>query len=153
MEMTRSQILLCMPVDNVTATLVLHDGARSNVMLFVPAGEDVSGVVAGGRPFVPVVRDGRVCLVARAAIASLAVASAAVAVPGAPEDELPSERQRAAIQLRSGVRIEGELRWVTETGRRRTTDYLNHEAPFFVVHDGDTTHYVAKAHVATVTEL
>ena len=35
--MRRSQAIQRMPVNSVLATLILHDGERSDVLLFVPA--------------------------------------------------------------------------------------------------------------------
>ena len=150
MSMTRSQMILRMPVENVNAVVVLHDGERSEVMLFIAGGEDVTRVVAEGKPFVPMVRGGRVCLIARAAIACLVVPSR---LAGLSDPELPTVQQKASIKLRSGVVVEGLLEWVNETGRRRTTDYLNTETPYLIVRAGDTTHFVVKAHIAVVTEI
>lgn len=150
MSMTRSQMILRMPVENVNATVILHDGERAEVMLFVAGGEDVSGVVTDPRPFVPMVKGGRVCLIARPAIAALSVASQHAG--GASDDDLPMVRQKAAIKLRCGVVLEGELVWVNETGRRRTTDYLNHDTPYLVLRAGDVTYFVVKEQVAMVTE-
>lgn len=153
---TRSQAILCLPVESVNAELVLHDGERAAVMLFVAGGEDLTRLFSG-KPFVPVVRGGRVCLVARDAIACVAVPAPAAAAAGsdASADGLPWERQRVAVKLRSGALVEGEVRWVPPPGlaRRRTTDGLNLDAPYFAVHAGPTTYLVAKAHVATISEV
>lgn len=150
MNLTRSQAILFMPVENITAVVTLHDGERVECMLFVPDGEDVSQVVGPGKPFVPVVRRGRVCLIARAAIACVAV-STRLARQEMDED-IPFVTQQAAVKLRCGTVIEGELRWVPPEDRKRTTDYLNGDQPFFVVHGPETAYFVVKAHVATVTE-
>jgi hypothetical protein len=152
--LSRSQILLRLPVENVNADLTLHSGERAPVMLFVHAGEDVSRVIGEGPPFVPMVRGGRVCLVARDAIACLTVELRhGHRYAGAPEPELPCEHQRAAVQLRSGVVLEGELRWVATTGRKRTTDHLNAPPPVLAVATAELVHFVAKAHIAMITEL
>lgn len=154
--MTRSQAILCLPVENVNADLVLHDGERATVMLFVAGGEDLTALFSG-RPFVPVVRGGRVVLVARDAIACIGVPARCAAAAGADAgaDGLPYERQRVVVKLRSGGLVDGEVRWAPPPGvaRRRTTDGLNLAAPYFAVHAGATTYLVAKAHVATVTEV
>jgi hypothetical protein len=147
---TRSQAILRMPIDNVSADLVLHDGERAPVMLFIHGGEDVTRVLCEPRPFVPVVRGGRVCMVARAAIACLVVPAHHA---GAREGDLPCEHQQVAVKLRSGALIEGEVRWVPEVKRRRVSDYLNADAPYFIVHAGDLRYFVVKAHVSMVSEL
>lgn len=150
--MRRSQAILRLPVDNVTAKLILHDGERSDVLLFIAAGEDVTRLLAPGDPFVPMIKHARFCLVARAAMAAIGVSQSAAAEA---DDGLPVERQRARVQLRSGAVLEGELRWTAPEGERRTADHVNDEAPYFIVHasDGHTAYYIAKAQVATIEEL
>lgn len=150
--MRRSQVILRLPVDSVTATLILHDGERSDVLLFIAAGEDVTRLVSPGDPFVPMIKHARFCLVARTAIAAIGLSGE----PAAPDfDGLPVERQRARVQLRSGTAIEGELRWTAPEGERRTADYVNDSPAYFLIHasDGHTTYYIAKAQVATIEEL
>ena len=152
MSVTRSQAILVMPVENVNAMLTLHDGERAEVMLFIPAGEDVSRIVRDGEPFVPVVWRGRVCLIARATIACVAVSTR---LAGKVDDfeELPCEKQKASIKLRSGSIVEGDLRWIGPRERKRTTDHLNADAPYLVVYGNETIYFVVKAHIAMVTEL
>lgn len=150
--MRRSQVILRLPVDSVTATLILHDGERSDVLLFIAAGEDITRLVSPGDPFVPMIKHARFCLVARTAIAAIGVTDP----PADPElDGLPVECQRARIQLCSGAALEGELRWTAPEGERRTADYVNDSPTFFILHaaDGHTTYYIAKAQVATIEEL
>jgi hypothetical protein len=151
-NMRRSQAILRLPVDSVLASLTLHDGERSDVLLFIAAGEDVSRLLGPGDPFVPMIRNARFCLVARAAIAAIAI----VTGPVVDDDgALPVEHQRARVRLRSGVAIEGELQWTAPEGERRTADYLNDGEALFQIHavQPATIHYIAKAHVATVEEL
>ena len=133
-----------LPVDHVTASLVLHDGDRSDVVIFV------SRDVLGARePFLPMIRAGKLALVARGAIAALGLPS----VPVAPkEDDLPVETQLASIRLRSGQLIEGELRWTGPANSQRTADFLNSDEPFIKVHAAETTYYVVKQHIALVEE-
>lgn len=138
-----------MPTDAVNADLVLHDGERSTVVLFIHGGEDVPQLFSGAKRFVPVVRSGRVCLVARAAIASIAVPGQHA---GIRDGDLPTVRQRVIVRLRSGGFVEGEVAWVPDSSRTRTADYLNLDAPIFTVQAGETTYFVAKEHVAMVSE-
>lgn len=146
----RSQAILRMPVDYVDATLILHDGDRAEVIFMLPRGEDVARLVSEGDAFIPVMRNARICIVARTAIACIGVPAAAA--PRA-DDGLPVEKQRATVKLRSGMMIEGELRWTAPAGKERTADHLNNnDAPYVVVYATDTTYYVIKAHIATVDE-
>jgi hypothetical protein len=151
--MRRSQAILRLPVDSVTAKMILHDGERSDVLLFIAAGEDLTRLMSPGDPFVPMIKHARFCLVARTAIAAVGITEPAGA--DADSDGLPVERQRARVQLRSGVTLDGELRWTAPEGERRTADYVNDSPAFFLLHaiDGHTTYYIAKAQVATIEEM
>jgi hypothetical protein len=146
----RSQAILRMPVDYVDATLILDDGERSEVIFFVPPGEGIARMVAAGDAFIPVMREAKVCIVARAAIACVGVAAK---IAGAPDAELPHETQRVAVKLRGGTRLEGELTWPVVEGKQRTADYLNSTSTYFVLHAGEVNYFILKAHVATVQEL
>lgn len=144
----RSQAILRMPVEYVDASLVLHDGERSDVIFFVPPGETLARLVSAGDAFLPVMRNAKITIVSRAAIAAVGIVTTAAA-----DAELPSERQRAAVKLRSGTVLEGELTWTIVSGKQRTADFLNSDSPYFELRAGDTTYLVIKAHVATVQEL
>lgn len=145
----RSQVILRMPVDHVAAALILHDGERFDGILFISPSEDIARVLAAKEPFLPVVRNGRVCLIARTAIASIGVPASLVV----PQDgDLPVEKQMSSVKLRSGVVLEGELRWTGGAGQSRTADYLNTEDVHFEVHTETTRYYVVKHHVALVEE-
>jgi hypothetical protein len=147
--MRRSQQIMRLPVDDVYATLVLHDGDRSEVILFVSPDEDIEHVLGAREPFLPVVRNGTIALVARGAIAAVGIPSVTVL----PIDgDLPVERQGASVRLRSGVTLDGELRWTAPAGAQRTADYLNADEPIVKVHAGDTTYYVVKSQIAVVEE-
>ncbi len=138
-----------LPVDHVTASLVLHDGDRSEVVIFVSPDEDIARVLAAREPFLPMIRGGKLALVARAAIAALGLPS----IPSIPQDDdLPVETQVASIRLRSGQLIEGELRWTGAPGSQRTADFLNSDELYIKVYAGNTTYYVVKHHIAVVEE-
>ncbi len=63
------------------------------------------------------------------------------------------EHQKAAIKLRSGVVLEGELRWAGPAGRQRTADHMNNnEASYVLLHAGAINYFVVKVHIATVDE-
>jgi hypothetical protein len=145
----RSQVILRMPVDHLNASLILHDGEHLDVVLFISPSDDIARVLGSTEPFLPMVRNGRVVLIARSSIATLGLP----AVPVVPQEgDLPIEKQAAVIKLRSGAKLEGELQWTGPAGRQRTADHLNAEELFFKVHTADTTHYVVKSHVAMVEE-
>jgi hypothetical protein len=145
----RSQVIMRLPVDHVTATLILHDGDRSDVVIFVSPDEDIARVLAAREPFLPMVRSGKVALIARTAIAALGL-------PAMPtisqEGDLPLDKQTATVRLRSGQLIDGELRWTGAASARRTADHLNSDEPYIQVFSGNTTWYVVKHHVALVEE-
>jgi hypothetical protein len=147
---SRSQAILRLPVDRTPATMYLHDGLRSEVELFLPLAETVLDLLTASGTFLPVMRRDRVCLVARAAIACLAVADDTGAEAG--DTVLPVVHQLVQVHLRSGVVLEGELRWLAPQDRRRTGDHLNDGAPAFALHGGGLVHHVIKAHVALVEE-
>jgi hypothetical protein len=145
----RSQAILRMPVDMVDAIMILHDGDRSDVLLFVPPTEDVARVMASGSPFLPVMREASMCLVARDAIACLGVAAAL-----APklEDDFPAEEQKVKVTLKSGRVLEGTMKWVPLADARRTADHLNSDSSQLVLFTGEQAWIVAKSHVAMVRE-
>ena len=143
----RSQAILRMPVDMVNATIVLHDGERNEVMLFVPSGEGILRMLAERTPFVPVVLKGRVMLIARDVIAAIAIDKAPVDV----ELGLPAEEQRVKVKLRAGTLLEGTLSWCP-AGQQRTKDHLNSDDSYFELHVDQLTYFVVKAQVATVQE-
>ena len=137
------------PVDYVDALLVRHDGARCDVIVFVPPDEDLVRVLTEGEQFLPMASAGRILLVARASIAALGV-------PSTPriqrDDDLPLERQAAVVHLRNGQTVEGELRWTASASANRTADYLNGDETYLEVHNSDITYYVIKSHIAFVEE-
>lgn len=144
----RSQPLLRLPKNQTPAQLTMHDGERAQVFLFVAPGDSLTHVLDEDSRFVPMGFSSGTRLVARDAIAALSVH----VMHAHAEDELPGERQRAVIKLRSGTLVKGELRWVAPEGRRRTLDFLNSETPYFVAYDTEHVHYVFKSHVALVEE-
>ena len=148
--MRRSQVILRMPVDNISVTLILHDGARSEVMLFVPPTEDIARLIGPqGERFLPMFAGSELRLVARDAIACIGMPS----IPRLHRDgDLPVEVQRAAVALRSGTVLEGELRWTGVAGQARTADYLNADGDTIELHATDTTFHVVKSHIVMVTE-
>lgn len=147
-SMKRSQAILRMPVDMVDVCMILHDGDRSDVLLFVPPTEDVARMLCEGAEFLPVMREAAMCMVARSAIACMKVPAKA-----APRlDDFPSEQETVKVTLRSGTVIEGIMKWIPPFGRQRTADHLNSDAPLIVVHDGDVAYLIVKSHIAMVRE-
>lgn len=146
---SRNQIGLRVPVDHIEVTLVMHDGQRVEVVLFVPPGEELGEFLATGAAFLPTTRDGHPFFIARAAIAGVGIQP-----PHLPQldEELPMEQQHARVTLRSGATIDGTLQWVGLDGRRRTSDGLNAEGDYLVVVSDAMTFLVKKTHVATVSE-
>ena len=145
----RSQPIMRLPVDRVSAQLTLHDGERFEGILFLPGGEQVPELLSEGEPFIPVGHGNTVRLVARSALACIAIPSR----PDLADADLPIERQQATIRLRSGAVVTGELRWTAPPGWRRTGDHLKDSARHVTVHGGGITTFVAKAHIAWVEEI
>ena len=149
-NMRRSQAILRMPVEHITASMVLHDGVRAEVVLFLPPTEDIVHMLGPSGPrFIAMIMGSGVSLVARDAVACMAVPSN---VASALDGDLPIETQRASVKLRSGVAIEGELRWTAHGGAQRMSDYLNSNASSFELHAPNLIHHIVKAHVACVDE-
>ena len=94
--MRRSQVILRMPVDHVVATLMMHDGTKSDVVLFVPPTEDIGHLLSGGPTFLPTIKDGRIAIIAREAIASIGTPEVTV-IPR--EDDLPIQRHHGKLAL------------------------------------------------------
>ncbi|MBA2538267.1 MAG: hypothetical protein H0V17_01420 [Deltaproteobacteria bacterium] len=145
----RSQAILRMPVDMVDAYMTLHDGDRSDVLLFVPPTEDLSRMLQEGDAFLAVMRDAAMCFVARTAIACLRVA-----IERAPklEEDFPAEEQRVKVTLRNGGVIEGVMKWIPFAARGRTGDHLNSDSPLLVITSGEHAHLIVKSHIAMVRE-
>jgi hypothetical protein len=144
----RSQVILRMPVDYVDVRLVLHDGEAVDAICFVPPGETISQFLVAPEPFMPVMCSARIMLIARGS-----VACATVKASKPDPDALPVQLQKAAVKLRSGVRLDGVLRLPAVDGRLRTADYANSDESHLVLHADDETHHIAKAHVANIEEL
>ena len=143
----RSQAILRMPVDYVDATLILHDGDRSEVIFLLPPGEDLARVITEGDAFIAVMRNAKMCMVARDAVAALGIAPKVE-----DEDALPTKTQKALVRLRSGLVLEGELRWTIESEKSSTTDYLNRDARTIELRVADKSFVIVKSHVAYVQE-
>lgn len=149
-NLKRSQAILRMPVDMVDACMILHDGDRSDVLLFVPPTEDLSRMLCEGAEFLPVMREASMCLIARTAIAGLRVDLRRA--PKLPED-FPSERQQVKVTLRSGAVIDGTMTWIPPASHQRTADHLNSDVPIIVVTTADHAYLIVKAHIAMVREV
>jgi hypothetical protein len=142
----RSQAILRMPIDMVDAEILLHDGDRAEVLLFMAPTDDIAHQLTEGPTFLPIVRGGVESLVARTAIAGLGVPKSRA--PQLDEDLLVTG-QKATVKLRSGQELEGELRWI---GSQKLAEHLNADTPFLVVVVDDTAWILVKTHIAAVTE-
>ncbi len=146
--MKRSQAILRMPVDMVDACMILHDGDRADVLMFVPPTEDLARMLCEGSAFLPVMREAAMCMVARSAIACMKVAARL-----APKlEDFPSEQENVKVTLRSGTVIEGTVKWIPPVARQRAADHLNSDTPIIVVHSGDDAYLIVKSHIAMVRE-
>ncbi len=146
----RSQPILRMPRDKTPAELILDDGERSYILLFVVPGDRLSLVFEGDSQFMPVIAGTTTRLIARRAIACVTVHVMHAQVE---DNGIPQERQQALVRLRGGASVRGELRWVAAPDRRRTLDHLNDETSHLMLWESDYIHYVAKAAVIHVEEV
>lgn len=146
---SRSQAILRMPVDRVEAVMILHDGERSDVLVFVPPSEEISQRLTHGHQFLPVMQGAQMRLVARSSIACFGVSAGR-----APRlEDVPTVQQAVQVKLRSGLVLDGKMRWIAQPDYQRTVDHLNNEGPYLVLHCAEAVYVVVKAHVATVTEV
>jgi hypothetical protein len=148
-SMKRSQAILRMPLDLVEVLVIMHDGERSDALLFIPPTETVAHLFAEGKQFVPVCLKGREHLVARTAIACFGVPSDRAPVL---TEDLPSVEQQVTIKLRSGTTLDGKLMWTSFQHERRMSDLLDNESPLVVLYGTDMVYLVAKAQIAMVSE-
>jgi len=137
------------PVDRVTALLILNNGSRHEVVLPRGLGQAIEELFEEQVPFVPVTEGGKTRIYARSALACIVVPDAGEAED---EDALPRNRRAVRVRLLSGAVLEGELRYVAVEGRSRVTDVLNETARSFSLHASNAVHHVAKAHVLFVEE-
>jgi hypothetical protein len=147
LEHRRSQVIARLPVNEISATLIFHDGQRIEAVLFVPPGEHIATHFTETDPFLPVGLVGGIRLVARDTISCITVATYAMA-----DSDLPQRRQQVAVRLCCGTMVEGELRWVAPPDRQRTADTLNDAARHLTLHGPRVTSYIPKSHVMWVEE-
>jgi DNA-binding NtrC family response regulator len=135
------------PVQRIRATLILDDGSRREVALPRGQGQSIEDLFAARELFVPVNESGGTRIYARSTLACV------VAEESASEDDgLPHKHRAVRVTLRSGIVLEGELRYVAVEGRARVTDVLNEAVPSFTLYAGTTVHHIAKAHVRSIEE-
>jgi len=143
---------LTLPVNKVPATLVLGDGTRHDVSVFIAAGQEIEELLTAEQWFLPTLRDGQFRMYARRAVACLSLPVFRAPRDGEEDAILPMQKRSAVVHLCSGSILNGELRYLAPPERRRTADFLNEEAALFTLYDSETVHYVVKAHVAYVEE-
>jgi hypothetical protein len=135
---------LRVPVRRLDARLLLSDGSRREVTLFVAHGEAIEDLFEADAPFMPVSDEGKIRIYSRAEIAC-------VTMPGSePDDGLPRQRRKVAVTLRSHEVVEGELLFIAPA---RTADLVNTTARSFALHAEGRIHHIAKAHVAFIDEV
>jgi hypothetical protein len=142
-----------LPVERLPVVLLLADGSRHEVQLFIPSGQPADALLESRQAFLPAADvSGRLRLFQRGALAGLRIGAAA-GPRGAEDPEAPPPRRRAVVvMLRCGARIPGELRYLAARESSRTTDYLNGPSVSFELHADDGVYQIAKRHVAYVEE-
>lgn len=145
----RSIETLRIPVDRIPVTMTLYDGKELAATVFVPFGETILRFFDEGPRFVPVLRDGKVCFIARRDLACLTVPISPLHMD---DGDLPVVFQSVEVELRCGLRLAGRLRWVAPIGYQRTMDHLNAEPNYLELRTPERTHYVAKSQIVAVEE-
>lgn len=140
---------LVVPIDRVTAMLILADGTRREVVLPHGPGQPIEALFESREPFLAVKEGGKTRIYARSVLACVIVGAAN---QSAYDESLPRSHRLIRTWLRSGVVLEGELRYIAVEGRGRVTDVLNENAQSFSLHTRDAVHHVAKTHVFCVEE-
>lgn len=148
MVQTNETNAFVVPIDQLAALLILADGTRHEVVLPRSPGRPLEDLFEAREPFVPVKEGGKTRIYARGALACVVVRES-----GEVEDDgLPRKRRVVAVSLRSGLMLEGELRYVAVEGRGRVTDVLNESTPSFALHTSGCVHHIVKAHVLCIEE-
>jgi len=136
------------PVRRLAATVTFSDGARHEVVLFCPPGEDIGHLLSSPEPFLPIEQDGKVRLVARKTLA---------VVTAAPEHDFDEEgtltrRRTVTVRLTGGGEVEGELAYTPRPGRPRVLDFLNEPDAVVRLLGTLAVHHVSKQHIESVEE-
>src|SRR5205085_8921215 len=99
--------------------------------------------------FIPVMRNARICIISRDAIAAVGVPPTCSPF----DDEMPSEHQRVLVKLDNGMQLEGELRWPIVAGKQRTADHLNGDAHYVELRTPERSFFIPKTQIAYVQEM
>jgi hypothetical protein len=67
-------------------------------------------------------------------------------------EDLPSVEQEVTIKLRSGVALEGKLKWIPEQNERRMSELLDNASVLVVLYAADRVYLIAKGQIAMVSE-
>lgn len=145
---------LRVPTLPVQVTLILVNGRRETVMLYLAAGspthegpESLEEFLNRVGAFLPVrLSTGDSAMIARDALLEVVGArdTAPTAAVGLPNVDI------VRLQLREGPEIEGVVRHVDPDSRSRLSDHFNGPDRFFTVESGDEIHYVNKHHVLVI---
>jgi DNA-binding NtrC family response regulator len=143
----RAEEEISLAVDQVQASLLLHNGTWRSVSLVLCEGQSVESFLTGPDAFIFAQDEGTTRHYARAHVAVVSVARQAVT------DELPRRHANVRIGLLSGQTLYGELRWIPGAGRNSASALLCDPTQVVIVHTAEATCFVAKSHVAWVEEL
>lgn len=134
-------------VDQVQASLLLHNGSWRTVSLVLCEGQSVESVLTGPDAFLLAQDEGTTRHYARAHVAVVSIDKQS------PSDDLPRRTSYVRVGLLSGQTIYGELRWIPGVGRNDASSVLCDPTQLIAVHTTDATCFVAKSHIAWVEEL
>lgn len=144
---------LAVPVLRIPVMLLLDDGSRRGVTIFLSSGRTLEDFVESQEMFVPAQDGERIRLYARKSIACISVSLGDVERVSTEMDAGMAFRKRhVEITTAAGSTIRGELRYIPSHEFVRTIDYLNEAEATVAVFGNDAVHYVVKAHVRSVDE-
>lgn len=134
-------------VDQIEASLLLHNGTWRTVSLVVCAGQSVESLLTSSDSFLLVQDEGQTRHYARAAVAVVSIGRTS------PRNDLPRQTRNVRVALLSGQTIYGELRWIRGASRDSASQLLCDSTMVITVHTPDATCFIAKSHIACVEEL
>lgn len=146
---------LSVPVLRLPVQLLLDNGNRRDVTVFVPSGETLEDFCASTALFIPAREGDQIRLYARQTLACLSVTTADLAQLQAERDDsdMPLCRRQIEVAIVAGNLMRGELRYIPDHESVRTIDYLNSASLILPVFAEGIVHYVWKAHIESVLEV
>ncbi len=139
------------PVQSEEVTLHLSGGVSKVGSLFWPSEVEFRESLESGDSFFPMNVDGKIQIVARAAVEAFGIPQVRDSV--AWESEALAKRVKARLHMQSGASYEGEFVYAAAQARARVADFLNGKDRYFLFRLRSELLHVSKEHVVWVEEL